>query len=311
MNAGGGATRHYDLAEDGGRPVVAAELSKVYRGGVQALRDVDLEIVPGEITGVVGPNGAGKTTLLKILLGFEKATSGLATVYGLDPWRHRTESLANIGYVPQSTALYAGLTVADHLSLARFNRPTLDIEHAKTRLAALGISGRSQARRLSGGQQAQLLLSIALATHARLLLLDEPLGSLDPLARREFLGVFREAVGVDGTTVIMTSHIVSDIEEVCTSLAVIGTGQVRLHGSISAALERHIVTDAQQDIPEATLVGSFAEPSGRLSALWRLNEAFLPGDQQQGHANGAPSSLNDLVLGYLSGPGKPAERTVA
>jgi ABC-2 type transport system ATP-binding protein len=307
-----GATDWSAETAAGELPVATSRLSKSYRGGVHALRDVDLEIMPGEITGLVGPNGAGKTTLLKILLGFEKPTAGRAAVFGLDPWRHRTESLANVGYVPQGTALYSGLTVADHLALARFNRPTLDIQHAMTRLEDLGISGRSQARKLSGGQQAQLLLTIALATHARLLLLDEPLGSLDPLARREFLGAFREAVGIDGTTVIMTSHIVSDIEEVCTALAVIGNGKVRLHGSISAALEGHLVTDARRDVPDATLVGSFAGPSGQVSALWRLNDADPPdAPPQRSTENRVPPSLNDLVLGYLAGPRGSAERIVS
>jgi ABC-2 type transport system ATP-binding protein len=292
----------------GDAPVAVSGLSKRYRGGVHALRGVDLQVMPGEITALLGPNGAGKTTLLKILLGFEKPSAGRAAVYGLDPWRHRTESLANVGYVPQGTALYHGLSVADHLRLAQFHRPTLDLNQAKARLDTIGISGRSQAGKLSGGQQAQLLLAIALATHARLLLLDEPLASLDPLARREFLQAIRTAAAVDGATVILTSHIVSDIEEICTALAVIGDGQVRIHEPIATALTRHRLTDGHQDVPDATRVGSFSGSSGQALGLWRLNdeppsETTPPDPQQPGRAPG----LEDVVLGYLSASAVPSE----
>lgn len=291
-------------------PVDISALSKQYRRGAQALRSVDLKIEPGEITALVGPNGAGKTTLLKILLGFEKPTAGRVSVYGLDPWRRRSESLAKIGYVPQANALYQRLTVAENLALAGFNRPSLDVDYAKARLDRVGIGAQIEARRLSGGQQAQLLLAIALATHARLLLLDEPLANLDPLARREFLQALRKEAAANGTTVILTSHIVTDIDEIASSVAVIGDGRLRIHEPIAAALARHLVAGSDQSVSGVTRVGSFAGRSGELRTLWCAAspdyvEATMRAEQGTESAN-----LEDLVLGYLAVPSASKEGTI-
>jgi ABC-2 type transport system ATP-binding protein len=262
-----------------------------------------MEIATGEIIALVGPNGAGKTTLLKILLGFERPTRGSAIVFDLDPWRQRVASLRNVAYVPQAMALYSGLTVADHLSLARFHRRTFDIETAALRLKSLGIGLQRMARQLSGGQQAQLVLAMALATHARILLLDEPLASLDPLARRGFLKTLGEAAHAEGTTILFTSHIVSDVEEICTTVAVIGSGHVHLHAPITDAISAHAVLPAGIAMPAAEHIADFAGRSSQTCALWRLAQGRRGQGPApaEGEAIGAsPASLEDLVLGYLA-----------
>src|SRR6266536_4211065 len=158
-------------------------LTKRYRRR-DALRDITLVIPDGGVTAVVGPNGAGKSTLLKLCIGFERPTAGRLEVNGIDPVRHRARAVASIGYVPQTASLYRDLTVEHHLELAVAIRPGFDPPHARERLGVLGIPLTARVGELSGGEQAQVSLAIALGTRARLLLLDEPLANLDPLARR-------------------------------------------------------------------------------------------------------------------------------
>lgn len=278
--------------------VTTTHLQKTYRGGVQALRDLSVAIAPGEITALVGPNGAGKTTFLKILLGFERASAGAASVFGRDPWREREACLRNIGYVPQATGLYAGFTVRQQLDWAAMARADFDLALSAERMSRLGIPPGAEARKLSGGQQAQLALAIALGTHGRLLLLDEPLASLDPLARREFLHTLRRAAAADGATVILTSHIVSDVEDICSAIAVISNGLLQLHAPITAALQAHRIADPSSTLPDADLVAVFAGRSGHDVALWRRADAG--GSDNPGDDPARRASLEDLVLGYLA-----------
>ena len=215
-------------------------LSKRYRSGAPlALDGVTLTVPTGTITAVVGPNGAGKSTLIRTWMGFERPTAGRVTVTGIDPWRHRPEAVARIGYVPQAASLYRDLTVADHLALAVTLRHGFERSVAVERLKSLGIGPSKRASELSGGQQAQLGLAIALATRAPVLLLDEPLASLDPLARREFLSVLVAAVRADGHTAFLSSHIVTDVEEACERLVVLSAGRVLLDAEVAQARADH------------------------------------------------------------------------
>ena len=279
--------------ELGGIAVRGHAMAKRYAGGVWALHDVTIDVGEGDITALVGPNGAGKTTLLKTLLGFERLTSGSTTVFGADPWKQRETALSRIGYVPQATALYDGLTVDDHLGLAKFLRSSFDLELAKKRLADVAVPLDAVARRLSGGQQAQLVLAIALATHADLLLLDEPLASLDPLARREFIQALLRSAQADGSTVLLTSHIVTDVEEACTHVAILGAGRLLLHGSIEEVKAGHSITRSPVPDADADLVGTFLSGKGQPQFLYRRN---VIGDQSETTA----ASLEDVVLGHLA-----------
>jgi ABC-2 type transport system ATP-binding protein len=282
-----------------------------------ALDNVDLMVPAGSITALVGPNGAGKTTLIRVCMAFERPNSGGVEVEGVDPWRHRSEALRRVGYVPQKPAVYGGLSVDDHLAMAGSLHSGFDAGYARRRLEQLAIPLDQRASTLSGGQAAQLGLAIALGTRARILLLDEPLANLDPLARREFIQVLLDAVRSDGSTALLSSHIVTDVEDACDRLAILGNGKVRLDGPLDEARRTHVLTEADSPPPGGTAVGSFLGKGGlKVMTLWRIAEgtAAAEGGPAQGRpaagdpAEGGPAaalapataSLEDVVLGYLA-----------
>jgi ABC-2 type transport system ATP-binding protein len=294
------------MSIEGGAFALAAHgLSKRFKRKI-ALDNVDLSVPAGSVTALVGPNGAGKTTLIRVCMAFERPNSGHVEVDGVDPWRNRTAALRRVGYVPQTPAVYRGLTVEDHLAMARSLHPGFDVEYSKRRLDQLAIPLDQRADTLSGGQGAQLGLAIALGTRAKILLLDEPLANLDPLARREFIQVLLDAIRSDGSTALLSSHIVTDVEEACDRLAILGGGKVLLDCQLETARKVHRLTDSDSPPPGATAIGSFAGKGTKRLTLWRLPEGELADASagNQGADGGADStadaSLEDVVLGYLA-----------
>jgi ABC-2 type transport system ATP-binding protein len=290
-------------------PLQAHAVSKCYgkrfRPGRWALRDVDLQIPEGSVTALVGPNGAGKTTLIRICMAFERPSSGRVEVEGVDPWTRRSEALRHVGYVPQTPAVYRGLSVEDHLAMARSLHSGFDSAYARGRLEQLGIPLDQRADTLSGGQAAQLGLAVALGTRAGLLLLDEPLANLDPLARREFIHVLREAMRADGSTALLSSHIVTDVEEACDRLTILGGGKILLDSPLETARRNHRLIEGDSKPHGATEVGSFAGRGGKRQTLWRLPDAKGSGrGGSKGNGSAADvstaTSLEDVVLGYLA-----------
>lgn len=283
----------------GARPVESATPALAARGLVKrygrqpALRGLDLVIDEPGLTALVGPNGAGKSTLIKACVGLEPPSAGQVVVRGVDPQRDPARAVALVGYVPQSPALYEALTVADHLALAVSLRRGFDRPYAEQRLRDLDVPLDRRAGQLSGGQRAQVGLALALATRARVLLLDEPLASLDPLARREFLHVLVDAVRADGSTALLSSHVVTDIEQACNRLVVLGNGRKLLDTSIADAIEKHVVARPDGTIPsDATLIGEFEGPERDRIQLWRVMADGLDGF--------ARANLEEVVLGYLA-----------
>ena len=203
-----------------------------------ALRDCTVDIPPGHVTGLVGPNGAGKTTLLQLATGILSPTAGSIEVCGKRP-AESAEQLARVGFVAQDTPLYASLTVADHLELGARLNPGWDDALARRRVEALGLDPNQKAGRLSGGQRAQLALTLGLAKRPELLILDEPVASLDPLARREFLQGLMEAVAENEMSVVLSSHVVSDLERVCDHIVVLVDSEVRVAGDVENLLDAH------------------------------------------------------------------------
>lgn len=263
-------------------------LSKRYgRNDSLALDQVDVSAPHGSITALVGPNGAGKTSMIRCWLGFERPTSGRALVAGLDPQKDRKAVVAMIGYVSQATGVYRGLSVGDHLKLARSLRPGFDSEMAVARLDEFQIPLRQRAGTLSGGQAAQLVLAIALATHARVLLLDEPLAALDPLARHEFLNVLHDNVRAQGGTAMLSSHIVSDVAEVCDRVIVLARGHVMLDGPIDEARASHRLAPEPMSADET--VAAIARPGGEKRWLVHADDPALPSP-----------TLEELAMGYLA-----------
>ena len=264
-------------------------LTKRYRRTV-AVRDLSVTIPAGGITALLGPNGAGKSTLLKMCIGFERPTAGRLSVLGIDPVKRRRDALQVLGYVPQAPSLYRDMQVEDHLRLARALRPVFDIEFARDRVVALGISPASAAGQLSGGEQAQVSLAIALGTRAPVLLLDEPLASLDPLARREFLEVAADAARSGDVSIVLSSHVISEIEGVADRVLVLGEGRVIFEASVADSLGHHRILDDGAPVDGLDVVAKFPGPGNARHLLVRSIDTNI----------GRAGSLEEVVIGYLA-----------
>lgn len=215
--------------------VLAAEgLGKRY-GRRWALSDCTLSLPAGRIVGLVGPNGAGKTTLLRLAVGLLAPTTGTVMVLGGRP-AASPHQLGRVGFVAQETPTYPNLSVADHLRLGAWLNRRWDRRLAERRIAQFGLDPRERAGRLSGGQRAQLALTLAIAKRPELLILDEPVASLDPLARREFMHAIADIATRQGVSTVLSSHLVSDLERVCDFMVVLVASRVRLAGTIDDLL---------------------------------------------------------------------------
>jgi ABC-2 type transport system ATP-binding protein len=282
-------------------PLLAEAVGRRYRRtGPWALRGVTLEFARGSISALVGPNGAGKSTLIRSWMGFEHPNEGRVLVEGIDPRRDRVAAVSRIGYVPQAAALYRDLTVNDHLGLARVARPTFDTSYAEGRLRSVGVGLDRPVGQLSGGEQAQVALALALGTRSPVLLLDEPLASLDPLARREFLAVLVDDVRSTGATALLSSHIVTDVEQACDHLVVLTHGHLAYQAAVSDARATHRTVVVGDGSPPADMVGLFIDDEARKVALVRSTDPTT-----------SPATLEDIVLGYLAAGRDAARETTA
>jgi ABC-2 type transport system ATP-binding protein len=283
----------------------AQELSKKY-GKRWALRNCTIDIPAGHVVGLVGPNGAGKTTLLKLAAGQLAPTSGGITVLGGHPAGGPAQ-LAKIGFVAQDTPVYAGLSVADHLRLGARLNSGWDAALARERIGQLGLDPSHRAGKLSGGQRAQLALTLGLAKRPELLILDEPVSSLDPLARREFLQGLMEAVVEHELSVVLSSHLVADLERTCDYLIVLVDSRVRVAGEVDRLLAtHHRLTGPRRDpdrLPADQHVVS-ARHTDRQSTLVVRTDAPIHDPAW----TLSRLSLEDLVLAYMEKP--PAARHV-
>ena len=217
--------------------IQASGLGKRY-GRRWALSDCTLTIPAGRIAGLVGPNGAGKTTLLHLAVGLLAPTSGTVSVLGARPAGSAAQ-LGRVGFVAQDTPVYYGLSVAEHLRMGQALNPGWDGALARRRIGQLGLDPRQRAGRLSGGQRAQLALTLAVAKRPDLLILDEPVASLDPLARREFLEAVTQNAVALGMTVVLSSHLMADLERICDYLVLLVASRVRLAGPVGELLAAH------------------------------------------------------------------------
>jgi ABC-2 type transport system ATP-binding protein len=217
--------------------IEARGLGKRYRNR-WALADCTLHIPAGHIAGLVGPNGAGKTTLLHLVTGLVAPTTGTIEVAGGPPAATKAQ-LARVGFVAQDAPVYVGLSVADHLRLGAHLNPRWDAQLATQRISKLSLDPHQKAGRLSGGQRAQLALTLAIAKRPQLLILDEPVASLDPLARRDFLRDLTEATGEHQMSVMLSSHLVADLERVCDYLIVLAAGRVQAAGEVTGLLNAY------------------------------------------------------------------------
>jgi ABC-2 type transport system ATP-binding protein len=269
-----------------------------------ALADCTLSVPAGRVTGLVGPNGAGKSTLLQLAAGLLTPTSGTVAVLGERPGGTPAQ-LARVGFVAQDAPVYRELSVAGHLRMGAWLNPTWDGELAERRISRLGLDLRQRAGSLSGGQRAQLALTLAAAKRPGLLLLDEPVASLDPLARREFLQDLMETVAEHQASVVLSSHLITDVERVCDYLIVLTASRVRIAGETEELLASH-----------HRLSGPRREPR-TLPASWDVIEESHAGKQSTLLVRTSEPildpawtvravSLEDLILAYMSQPGDAA-----
>jgi len=286
----------------------AKGLSKRY-GRRQALSDCTISVPSGRVVGLVGPNGAGKSTLLQLACGLITPTSGTVEVLGGRP-ASGTAQLAKVGFVAQDTPTYAGLSVADHLNLGRRLNPGWDASLADERVRSLGLDPAQRVSKLSGGQRAQVALTLAVAKRPGLLILDEPVAALDPLARREFLQGLMEYVAEHGTTVILSSHLVSDLERVCDHLISLVASRVQIAGDVDDLLSTHFrLTTARRE------AGSLPEGMTVLQATHTERQStFVVQAPAPVHDPAwvlEPLGLEDLVLTYMAeGTSGPARGSV-
>ncbi|MFD5315986.1 ABC transporter ATP-binding protein [Streptomyces sp. NPDC127098] len=268
-------------------------------GRAWALRDCSLRLPAGRIAALVGPNGAGKSTLLHLAVGLSRPDAGHVRVFGRDP-RGDTDTLAEIGFVAQDTPLYREFTADELITMgARLNR-RWDADLVRDRLAAVSIPTGKPVGSLSGGQRAQVALGLALAKRPRLLLLDEPAAALDPLARHEFMGALMDAVAETGTTVLLSSHLLADLERVCDHLVLLQTAHVQLTGAVDELLAEHRTlvgprTDRPEAVPGVRNVVRASHTDRQTTLLARTTGAGPADPAWSAHE----VSLEDLVLAYL------------
>jgi ABC-2 type transport system ATP-binding protein len=287
----------------------AVGLTKRY-GQRTALSDCTIDVPPGHVVGLVGPNGAGKTTLLHLAVGMLAPTAGTVEVLGGQPGAGAAQ-LARVGFVAQDTPTYAGLSIADHLRFGAHTNPGWDQRLADDRIAQLGLDPKQRAGKLSGGQRAQLALTLAIAKRPELLVLDEPVASLDPLARREFLQSLMAYTAEHDTSVILSSHLVSDLERVCDYLIVLVASRVRVAGDVDELMATHYrLTGARRDAEDLPAGVQIIEHSHTERQSTLIVRSSTPIDDPS--LTVEQLTLEDLVLAYMSQavtPSRPALET--
>ncbi|HEY1824200.1 MAG TPA: ABC transporter ATP-binding protein [Trebonia sp.] len=280
--------------------IETAGLGKRY-GKSWALHDCTVAVPEGHLAALVGPNGAGKSTLMNMVVGLSEPTEGTVTVLGGE-LTGSPVALDGIAFMAQDAPLYKNLSAGDMLHLTRNLNRSFDVAFAQQRLDGLGIPLKKKSGKLSGGQQAQLALTLALARHPRLLILDEPLSALDPLARQDFMATVMTSMTDDGVSVLLSSHAIAELERIADYLVVLGGGELRLAGETDDLLADHWI-----------LTGPAAEAdrlAGRLSPvqdkragaqahlLVRTPGAMVAATVPPGW-EAHPVSLEQVILAYL------------
>jgi ABC-2 type transport system ATP-binding protein len=290
--------------------IETAGLGKCY-GKAWALRDCTLTVPEGSLAALVGPNGAGKSTLMNMAVGLTVPTAGTATVLGGQP-AGSPVALNDIAFMAQDAPVYRYLSVADMLHLTRNLNRRFDDAAALARLTDLGIPLQKKTGKLSGGQQAQVALTMALARRPRLLILDEPLSALDPLARQDFLATVMTAMADDGVSVVLSSHALAELERVADYLIVLGGGELRLAGAVDDLLTEHqVLTGPAADADRLTGQFSTIQLKRAGAQAHLLVRDSLPDRLVPPGWESHPVGLEELVLAYLRSAGGGASSAAA
>lgn len=272
-------------------------LTKRY-GSVMALADCDLALPRGKVTGLVGPNGAGKTTLLHLAVGLLRPTAGAVAVLGHDSTREIDRILPRVGFVAQERPLYRDLTVAETLELGRRLNVRWDAAYALARVRKFGLSPSRKISTLSTGQRAQVAISLALGKRPELLLLDEPVANLDPVARLALLEELMSVVAEDGVTVIFSTNALADVERVCEHIVILMNGRPRLAGDSEELIASHVVAIGPRTEGDASADGELIEAQHAERQTIRLLRGPGPSRVDDGTIV-RPATLEEIVLGYM------------
>jgi len=264
-----------------------------------ALKNCSFKLEAGHVTALVGPNGSGKSTLLELAIGLLAPDEGSIEVLGASPITHSEQVLPRVGFVAQEHPLYKSFSVEEILRFGKELNPRWDDGFARQMVAQLGFPDNKKVGHLSGGQQAQIALVLALAKRPELLLLDEPIAAFDPLARREFLPVLMATVAESGAAVLLSSHILGDLERVCDSMLLLAGGRLQLFEEIEEILSSHrlIIGPVIEEILASGIhsVISSSRTEKQVATLVKLEAPLVLGDAWSVHE----PSLEDIVLGYL------------
>ncbi len=278
-------------------------LGKRY-GSTWALHECTMAIPAGHVAALVGPNGAGKTTLLNLAVGLAEPSAGGITVLGGRP-AGSLAALDGTAFVAQDTPVYKNLSAADMLHLTRNLNRRFDQHYAETRLSELGIPLNRKAGKLSGGQRAQLALTLALARRPRLLLLDEPVAMLDPLARHDFMATVLTAAADNGVSVLLSSHVLTELERVADYLILLSRGRVQVAGEVDGLLASHRMltgptTEADKYAERPVVHVRRAQAQAHLLVRATVDDPVPPGWEAH------PVDLEELAMAYLREPGAGA-----
>ncbi len=268
--------------------ILAAGVDKRYGRTATALDGITVAIPAGRRVALVGPNGAGKTTLIRCWMGFDRPTAGSIRVLGVDPCLKGHKVAERVAFVPQQPALYRSLSVDQHLMLASHARETFDRAAAEAYLERFQVRLGARVSTLSGGQRAQVMIAIAASMRADVLLLDEPLASLDPLARRTALDVLTAGSRGGRSTMVLSSHVIGDVAYGCDWLVLLARGKVLLSGEIGAVVSGFSVTDRSDRLANA--IGQVPRPDGRSGWLVLADE----------RADSRAATLEEVVMGHLA-----------
>jgi ABC-2 type transport system ATP-binding protein len=269
-------------------------------GSKMAVENCSVTVPEGRVSALIGPNGAGKTTLLRMLSGLTRPTAGTSSVMGRMPSDNDAGFLSEVGFLAQDNPLYRRMSAEDHIAIGAHVNARWDGDSVRTRMRSLGIPLDQPVGKMSGGQRTQVALGLTLAKKPRLLLLDEPVAALDPLARRQFLTALTEAVAEGDLTVLMSSHLVHDLERVCDHLILVAAAKVQLCGDIEEVVADHkVIVGSRRDtaaLRRAHTVVQITNTPRQTTALVRLNGPLIdPGWEV------LEPDLEELILAYMGG----------
>jgi ABC-2 type transport system ATP-binding protein len=285
-------------------------LGKRY-GKSWALLDCSITVPEGSLAALVGPNGAGKTTLMNMAVGLTVPTEGTVTV--LDGQHAGAPAaLDEVAFMAQDAPVYKNLSVEDMVHLTKNLNRRFDQSFARARLTELDIPLKKKSGKLSGGQQAQVALTMALARRPRLLILDEPLSALDPLARQDFMATVMTTMADEGMTVLLSSHALAELERAADYLVVLGGGRLLLTGHVEDLLATHrVLTGPAADADRCAQRLTVVQDKRAATQAHLLVRAATADDPVPPGWEAHPVSLEELTLAYLRGRGRPAPQKPA